>query len=171
MYVSMVVALMFALPIAASVLEILLSAHTAFNLGVLLRWFVFFPVGVRLMLAGIRQILQPRYTAETILGIKAPEAQLVVRELGFANCAIGAIGLVSIAYAEWLYPAGFAGAIFYGLAGLNHLLHKGRHLQAERRHGLGPPGGDHLGHLAFAKLDSGATEVSVVWRSLRDFAE
>jgi hypothetical protein len=125
-YVPMVVALMFALPIGASVLELLLTSHGTLNLGVFLRWFVFFPVGVRLTLAGVRQILQPRYTTETVLGIKAPEAQLVVRELGFANCGIGSIGLVSLAYAEWVYPAGLAGAVLYGLAGFNHLLHKGR---------------------------------------------
>ena len=126
MYVVMVVALMFALPIVASLIEALFVSHAPFNLGVLLRWFVFFPVGVRLTLAGIRQVVQPRYTAEVVLGIKSPETHLVVRELGFANCAIGLIGLVSIVSTDYLYPAGLAGTVFYGLAGLNHLLHKGR---------------------------------------------
>ena len=125
MYVVMV-ALMFALPILASVIEVLFWSHGPFSLGVLLRWFVFFPVGVRLTLAGIRQIVQPRFTAEVVLGIKSPESHLVVRELGFANCGIGLLGLVSLFWLDYLYPAGLAGAVFYGLAGLNHLLHKGR---------------------------------------------
>ena len=126
MYVVMVVALMFALPVVASVVEGLLFTHTPFSLGVLLRWFVFFPVGVRLTLTGLRQIVQPRYTAEQVFGLKSPEVPLVVRHLGFATTAIGVTGLVGLAYSEWIYPAGVAGAVFYGLAGLNHLMHKGR---------------------------------------------
>ena len=125
MYVVMV-ALMFALPVLASLIEVFFVAHGPFSLGMLLRWFVFFPVGARLTLAGVRQIVQPRYTAEVVLGIKSPESHVVVRELGFANCAIGLIGLVSLASADYLYPAGLAGAVYYGLAGLNYLLHKGR---------------------------------------------
>lgn len=33
-------------------------------------------------------LAQPHYTAEQILGIKDPDATLIVRELGFANTAI-----------------------------------------------------------------------------------
>jgi hypothetical protein len=36
-------------------------------------------------LAGLRQIFQPRYTAETILGFKGAEALFFVRELA-TNC-------------------------------------------------------------------------------------
>ena len=65
---------------------------------------VFWAVGVRLFIAGLRQIVQPRYTAETILGVKDPDATLIVRELGFANTAIGSAGLGSIYLAGWVLP-------------------------------------------------------------------
>jgi hypothetical protein len=82
--------------------------------------------GIRLLLAGLRQIIQPRYTAETILRIKDAGATLVVRELGFANTAIGSIGLGSIVFPAWVFPTGIVGTIFYGLAGINHATHKDR---------------------------------------------
>ena len=90
------------------------------------KWFVFWTVGVRLFVAGLRQMIQPRYTAETILGIKGEDSLLIVRELGFANCAIGSIGIGSLYFPGWLLPAGIAGTIFYGLAGINHCYHKAR---------------------------------------------
>ncbi len=125
-YALIVLALMLILPIASSLLEVFLDNHGIFALSVFLKWFVFWPVGVRLLLAGLRQIIQPRYTAETILGLKSPEVQIVVRELGFANVAIGSIGTLSLAAPDWIVPAGLAGAIFYLLAGINHALHKPR---------------------------------------------
>jgi hypothetical protein len=81
---------------------------------------VFWAVGIRLLLASLRQILQPRYTAETVLGIKNEESHFVVRELGFANAAIAAIGAGSILFPKWVTAGALAGGIFYGLAGVNH---------------------------------------------------
>ena len=65
-------------------------------------------------------------TAQTILGLKTSEPWLVVRELGFANIAIGAVALGSTLAHNWLTPAALAGAVFYGLAGTNHLVTKNR---------------------------------------------
>jgi hypothetical protein len=47
---------------------------------------------------------------------------LVVRELGFANIAIGSVGVVSLSVAGWRVAAALAGGIFYGLAGINHAM-------------------------------------------------
>jgi hypothetical protein len=118
MYALIVLALMLVLPIASSLLEVFLGNHGVFALSVFLKWFVFWPVGVRRLLVGFRQILKPRYTA--------PDALIVVRELGFGNLAIGSIGALSLAAPDWVVPAGLAGAIFYALAGINHALHKPR---------------------------------------------
>lgn len=90
------------------------------------KWFVFWMVGVRLLLAGLRQIIQPRYTAEQILGIKDPDATLIVRELGFANTAIGCIGVACLFFRDWEFPIALIGTIFYALAGINHLTDKHR---------------------------------------------
>jgi hypothetical protein len=119
-YLVLVVALMLVLPVTSSVLALGGSASEPLP-AVLVRWFVFWGVGVRLLLAGIRQIVQPRYTAEEILGIEGEIAHAVIRELRFANVALGTLGVVSLVARTWAEPAGLAGAIFYTLAGVNHL--------------------------------------------------
>jgi hypothetical protein len=128
MYFWVVGALMFVLPVTSTVLDTALRHHGILDAATVGKWFVFWAVGLRLLLAGLRQIIQPRYTAETILGIKNPDAILIVRELGFANTALGVIGVVSIFVPTWIFPTALAGAIFYALAGINHLLHKGRNV-------------------------------------------
>jgi hypothetical protein len=77
---------------------------------------------IRLLLASLRQIVQPQYTAETILGIKNEESHVVVRELGFANAAIAVVGVGSIIFPAWVTAGALAGGIFYGLADVNHAL-------------------------------------------------
>lgn len=130
MYVPMVIALMLVFPLISIVAQIVLTDHSALgaasNLAVAAKWYVFWAVGVRLSLAGLRQIVQPRYTAETILGLKGSDSLLVVRELGFANVSIGSIGIASQFAPAWVTAAGLAGALYYGLAGINHCFHSGR---------------------------------------------
>jgi hypothetical protein len=130
MYVVIVIALMLALPLISIVAQIILSDHGALQgawyLAVVAKWYVFWAVGVRLSLAGLRQIVQPRYTAETILGLKGAESLFFVRELGFANVSMGSVGIASLFAASWVTPAAMLGAIYYGFAGINHCFHKGR---------------------------------------------
>ena len=126
MYFLVVAALMFVLPEASIVVETSLSHHAVPAAALVGKWFVFWAVGIRLLMAGLRQIVQPRYTAETILGITDPDSILIVRELGFANTAIGITGFASMFFPGWVLPAGVAGMVFYGLAGINHVMHKKR---------------------------------------------
>lgn len=117
MYLIIVVGLLFVFP-SASVFAEAIVHHTAFSAGLALKWFVFWAVGARLFLAGIRQSVQPSYTAHQILGLKSDESLVVVRELGFANLAIGIMGLASLFLPAWRSAAGIVGAVFYGLAGI-----------------------------------------------------
>ena len=130
MYVPIVIALMLALPLISIAAQIILTDHGALHgaayLAVVAKWYVFWAVGVRLSLAGLRQIVQPRYTAETILRIKGDESLFFVRELGFANVAMGSVGIASLLVPSWVTPAAMLGAIYYGLAGVNHCFHKDR---------------------------------------------
>jgi hypothetical protein len=130
MYVPMVVALMFLLPLISIAAQMVLADHgmltTAAAFGIVAKWYVFWAVGVRLSLAGLRQIIQPRYTAETILGLKSSDALILVRELGFANAAMGMAALATLGSPSWVTPLAMIGAIFYGLAGINHCFHKNR---------------------------------------------
>lgn len=125
MYYVVVTLLMFVLP-AASIAGDWVAASSAFGPAVVLKWYVFWAVGWRLFLAGVRQILQPAYTAREILGHKGDESILLVRELGFANVSIGAVALLSHAWPNWRMPAAVAGSVFYLLAGGNHLFQKHR---------------------------------------------
>ena len=126
MYLFVVLALMLVFPLTSIVVETLLKDQGVLLWPVFGKWWVFWAVGVRLLVAGIRQIFQPRYTAQTILGIKGDDVLLVVRELGFANAAIGTVGVGSLFFPDWVRPAAILGMLFYGLAGINHLTHKQR---------------------------------------------
>ena len=125
MYLAIVVALMFVLPIASVTYE-LAGASAAFSWLVVGKWFAFWSVGIRLFSAGLRQIIQPRYTAQVILGLKGEESLILVRELGFANLAMGLLGLLSLLFAGWRAAAVLVGGVFYALAGVNHMLHPHR---------------------------------------------
>jgi hypothetical protein len=124
MYVVIVVSFAIVLPVV-SVLTDHFSTGTAIPL-LLAKWLVFWAVGGRLFSAGIRQVSNPRYTAEVILGLKTKEPWIVVRELGFANIAIGTIGLASLAFNAWRAPAAVAGCLYYGCAGVQHVFSKHR---------------------------------------------
>jgi hypothetical protein len=130
MYVPMVIALMLVFPLISIVAQFMLTDHGALgaasNLAVVAKWYVFWAVGVRLSLAGLRQIVQPRYTAETILGLKGADSLFVVRELGFANFSMGSIGIASQFAPAWVTAAALLGGVYYGLAGINHCFHPGR---------------------------------------------
>lgn len=121
MYYFVVGALMFALPLFSIVGEM---GHGSAALTPLLvaKWYVFWAVGWRLFLAGVRQVAQPSYTARAILGLKSDDSLVVVRELGFANLSIGTLGIASIAIPSWQLAAALAGGIFYALAGVAHVL-------------------------------------------------
>ncbi len=125
MYYAVVACLMFLFPAASIAAEATMYGVT-FDFPLIGRWFVLWSVGVRLALAGLRQIVQPMYTARVILGVHGEDSLILVRELGFANLAIGAIGLVSFLRPEWQLAGALAGGIFYVLAGVNHLVRRGR---------------------------------------------
>jgi hypothetical protein len=127
MYLVVVVGLMFVLPIACTVGEVLIGNEPP-SLVVIGKWFVLWSVGVRLLLAGLRQIFQPRYTAQVIFSLKSEESLILVRELGFANLAIGLVGVGSAVFPSWRPAGALAGGVFYALAGANHVLqtHRGK---------------------------------------------
>ncbi|BAN48853.1 DUF6790 family protein [Metapseudomonas resinovorans] len=121
MYYAVVVAFMFLLPLLSLAVESL-AAGAAITAALVAKWFVFWSVGWRLLLAGSKQIVQPRYTANVILGLKTDEALILVRELGFANVAMGVLGVLSLWQPAWQLAAALAGGLFYAMAGVSHLL-------------------------------------------------
>lgn len=108
------------LPIGASIIELQTFTENA-TIEIFLKWYVFFAIGLRLGSAGIKQILQPQFTAENIFKIKTKEVLPLVRELGFANISLAIIALLSLALPTFRIPAAIAGGIYFGLAGFMHL--------------------------------------------------
>ena len=125
MYLAVVVLTQFALPIGSTLVAHFLhpDAPLVWLVG---RWFVFWGVGVRLALAGVRQTIQPAFTAREIFHMSGEEALPLVRELGVANLAAGAVGLLSLVALSFVLPAAIYAAIFYGAAGLAHVWRRDR---------------------------------------------
>jgi hypothetical protein len=121
MYFASVLLLLLVFPVASIFFEALWLRGGADLMFLIGKWFVFWPVGVRLLLAGIRQVAQPAFTAESIFDIKDPSAHAVVREIGFGNLAMGTLGLASLPQTAWLVPAAIVGGLYYGLAGAGHV--------------------------------------------------
>lgn len=112
---------MFVLPSASVALALADGGHGS-TFAVVGTWFVFWAVGARLLTAGIRQVIRPDLTSEGILGISGREAWLLVRELGFANIGIGAVGILSLWTPSWRPAAALAGGLFLLAAGVMHAL-------------------------------------------------
>jgi hypothetical protein len=121
MYLASVVLLMLVFPLASIYGEHAYLHSPAPLLLLLGKWFVFWSAGVRLLLAGLRQFLQPRFTSKQIFGIESDDALPLVRELGAANFATGIVGIASLAQPSFVLPVAIAAGIFYGIAGIRHL--------------------------------------------------
>jgi len=124
MYCAVVILLLLIFPVASVVTESALSHDAVNSMFLIGRWFVFWSVGIRLFIAGIRQVIQPRFTAEEIFGIRDHGSFAIVRELGFANLSMGLLGICSVMRAGWIVPAAIVGGLYYGLAGVGHIFHK-----------------------------------------------
>ena len=125
MYFAIVALTMFLLPAASVLVEHALapSEPLLFLVG---RWFVFWGVGVRLTMAGLRQFFQPAFTAKEIFHMKSEEALPLVRELGVANLASGVVGILSLSFPSFLPPVSISACLFYGVAGVRHALEADR---------------------------------------------
>jgi hypothetical protein len=120
-YFASVLLLLLILPLASIAADAMRFGSGITDVRLIGEWFVFWAVGVRLFLAGVRQVLQPSFTAMEIFEIQEPKALAIVRELGFANLSMGFLGLCSLWHKDWLTPAAIVGGLYYALAGLGHI--------------------------------------------------
>ena len=120
MYFAIVFCLMLAAPLGAIAIEHSVLHSAAPLMSLVGKWFIFWAVGVRLALAGLRQYFDPRFTAEQIFEIHNDDALPLVRELGVANLAAGTVGILSLLRPDFVLPSAIAAAIFYGVAGFRH---------------------------------------------------
>ncbi|MCC7400931.1 MAG: hypothetical protein IT214_05560 [Chitinophagaceae bacterium] len=122
-YIISVTVLTFIVPITGFIAEHL-ATGTPLRFELFGKWFIFSAVGLRLFLAGIKQIKNPEFTAQQIFHISSPDSYPILRELGFANICFGLVGIVSLFKPEWRVVSAFASGLYYGIAGLQHALKK-----------------------------------------------
>ena len=123
-YIALVIAQTVVLPVVCTFVALLIDGGDP--IAVAGRWFLFWAVGTRLLVAGLSQALRPGFTSREILGINAPDAQQLVQELGFSNLVVGAVAIVAAAAApSWQVPMAIVGGAFLGLAGLRHVTKSG----------------------------------------------
>jgi hypothetical protein len=124
MYLVMILLLMIVLPVGSILVEWATSPIAPPLMPLVGKWFVFWATGVRLLAAGIKQFLQPEFTAHEIFKMKTDEALPIVRELGVSNFAVGVLGVSSMWVPSFVLPVAIASAIFYGVAGAQHVTQK-----------------------------------------------
>lgn len=126
-YSILVIAQTIALPLIAGSIE--LATQGGDPVQVFGRWWVFWGVGTRLLVAGIAQVSGRGPTA-AILGATTPnaETQQLTRELGQANIGMGLAGLLALV-PGWALPAGAAGGVFLLMAGVSHVLKPNKNAQ------------------------------------------
>lgn len=123
LYIISVSILTFIFPVIGFVCD-QLTSKTPMTFELCGKWFIFSAVGLRLFLAGIKQVKNPEFTANQIFHIDSPESYPILRELGFANICFGLVAIVSLFKPDWRIVSAFASGIYYGIAGLQHAIKK-----------------------------------------------
>lgn len=120
-YVISVSLLIFVLPILSYGVEQAFH-HTPISYTGWAKWFLFYASGCRLLLAGIRQVSKPAFTAKVIFHMKGTESYPVIRELGFSNICTGLVAIAAFFIPAWRIVSAFSSGLYYGLAGVMHLV-------------------------------------------------
>jgi hypothetical protein len=126
MYIAVVALTMLILPLVSIAIDYYLHPSASSIVFLVGRWFVFWGVGVRLTLAGMRQFFQPSFTAKQIFHSTSEDVLPIIRELGLANFSVGVVALISLVIPSFIFPSAISAAIFYGVAGLRHIAERSR---------------------------------------------
>ncbi|HTE25906.1 DUF6790 family protein [Flavitalea sp.] len=118
-YVIMNISLLCILP-AASVTAEIVKEQIPIHWTIVAKWFIFWAAGIRLFTAGLKQAANPEFTAREIFRFTSKDSYVVIRELGFANIALGAMGILSVINEHWRLLAAITSCIFFGFAALQH---------------------------------------------------
>lgn len=118
-YITRVSVLTFVLP-AIGLMGEHFAKGAGWAFGLYGKWFIFSAVGLRLFLAGIKQVKGPAFTAKQIFHMSSAEVYPVLRELGFANMCFGLVGIVSLFRPGWRIVSAFASGLYFGIAAVQH---------------------------------------------------
>ena len=120
-YLITTLLLMLILPVVSILVEFIMS-NVSNILALIGTWFLFWSVGMRLFTAGLYQVAKPTFTLQSIFHINNIESSVIVRELGFANICSGLLCISSLFIPSWRLPAAFVGGLFFGIAGIQHVV-------------------------------------------------
>jgi hypothetical protein len=123
-YVFVVIAFALFFPAISTFIEWLINRNQSVSFASAGKWFIFYAVGFRLLIAGVMQIINPSFTARDIFHIQDTSAYPIVRELGFANLCFGLIGIISLFLPQWRIVSAFGSGLYYGIAALSHFIKK-----------------------------------------------
>lgn len=121
MYFIAVLLFMFVCPLTSVAIEAWRGHQPLWNMDLIGKWWVFWTVGIRLFIAGIRQVLQPGFTSQKIFEVHDPKALPIVREIGFGNLSLGTVGILCLFRREWIIPIAIVGGLYFGFAAIGHL--------------------------------------------------
>ena len=117
------IALVAVMPIAAATLESRID-HVVLDWPIFWKWFLFWGLGIRLFFKGVKLASTPQSTGLSLSSFKSRDSYLLLLELGFANMALGAMGILSVINDQWRLIAAIAGAIYFGLSDMLRLVKK-----------------------------------------------
>lgn len=84
-------------------------------------WFLVYAVGLRLLVAGLRQLIDPMFTLQKIFLIDDARSAKIVQELGIHNIALGSAALACVISQSSTLTIELMAGLFFGLAGILHL--------------------------------------------------
>ena len=91
-HIIYILAVMFVIPCICWIIDSV--RQKGMSVAVFCKWFVFWAIGVRALTTGAMQFLNSAYTAQLLQ--VGEESYVIISELGFAQFAIGLIGIMSL---------------------------------------------------------------------------
>lgn len=104
-----------------------IAGGAVLSLALFSKWFIFSAGGLRLLIAGLKQAIDPAFTASGIFHLTGKETLPIVRELGFANICLGLLGACSLFVAPWRTGSALASGLYFSLAAALHVIRKPDH--------------------------------------------
>lgn len=117
------IAVCLVLPLLCAFIEISFEHKhdAAYNLwDILCKWFAFWCLGIAPITVALMQMFNPSYTAN-LLSISLTDF-IIIKELGYAQFAIGLLGLFSLKWKAYRQSAAIVYGVFILLAMLNHFM-------------------------------------------------
>lgn len=88
------------------------------------KWFLFFAIGMRFLLGGIRRTARIKFRTGKIFHIEKRKCCPVLRELGITNFSFGTVAVISFFIPSWRNITAFGSCLYYGAAAFSELLIK-----------------------------------------------